>query len=85
MCVCVDPGVLAPHLAASVLRVDVSGHREASVQQLLSIVHWSLEEVSEVFILGHLLITCLPPLSHRLTGRQTGERDDRLIMFYNRQ
>lgn len=37
------------------------------MQQLLGVVHWSLEQVFEVFILWHVLIPSLPPLSYSLT------------------
>lgn len=62
---------LRPHLAAAVLRVDVSRHGEARVQQLLGVVHWSLKQVFEVLVLGHVLIAGLPPLSHSLTERRS--------------
>jgi len=42
------------------------------VQQLLGVVHRSLEEVFEVLILRQLLITSLPPLSDSLTDRDQG-------------
>lgn len=50
------------------LRVDVPRHGEACVQQLLGVVYWSLKEVFEVLVLSHVLVACLPPLSHRLQG-----------------
>lgn len=68
---CFSGVCLRPHLAAAVLRVDVSRHGEARVQQLLGVVHRSLKQVFEVLVLGHVLIAGLPPLSHSLTERRS--------------
>lgn len=77
-----------PHLAAAMLCVNVSGHRETCVQQLLSVIHRSLEQVFEVLIFGHLLVPGLPPLSHRLTKSAahyliTGYHPDDDVMKFN--
>lgn len=53
-------------LWTSVLRVDVSGHWETCLQDLLSIVQRSLKKLLEVLILWHLLVSSLPPLSNGL-------------------
>lgn len=49
------------------LGVDVSGHGEACLQDLLSIIQRCMKKLFEVFILWHLLITCLSPLSNGLS------------------
>lgn len=54
-------------LATPVLCVDVPRHREPRLQDLLCIVQGRLQEVLEVFILGHVLVACLPPLGYGLT------------------
>lgn len=57
-----------PHLAAALLRVDVSRHGEASVQQLPRVVLRGVQQLLEVGVLGHVLVTRFPPLSHRLAN-----------------
>lgn len=52
------------------LCVYVAGHREAAVEDLLGVVHRSLQQVAEVLVLGHLLVACLTPLRHSLMDRQ---------------
>lgn len=54
-------------LAATVLCVDVPWHREPRLQDLLCIIQGRLQEMLEVFILGHVLVACLPPLGYGLT------------------
>ena len=58
------------HLTATVLCLNISGHGEACAHEILGVVHRRLQQVFEEFILGHLLITLLPPLSHLLMQRQ---------------
>lgn len=53
----------------ALFRVDVSGHGEASLQDLLSVVDRSFEELFEVGILGHLLVFGLAPLGYSLQHR----------------
>lgn len=66
----VKGGVAPPdaHLAAPVLGVNVAGHGEAAVQDLLGVIHRGLQKVPEVLIFRHLLVPCLAPLRHRLAG-----------------
>ena len=47
--------------------MDVPRHREPSLQDLLCIVQGRLQEVLKVFLLGHVLVACFPPLGYGLT------------------
>lgn len=52
------------------LCVYVAGHREAAVEDLLGVVHRSLQQVAEVLVLWQLLVACLTPLRDSLMDRQ---------------
>ena len=52
------------------LCVYVAGHRKAAVEDLLCVVHRSLQQVAEVLVLWQLLVACLTPLRHSLMDRQ---------------
>lgn len=67
----VDFGEEEASLRASVLRVDVARHGEARLQDLLSVVQRSLQQLFEVFILGHFLVARFPPLSYGLEKKKT--------------
>lgn len=47
----------APHLAATVLSVDVSRHWKPGVKNLLCVIYWGLQKVPEVFIFWHVLVS----------------------------
>lgn len=49
------------------LCVYVAGHREAAVEDLLGVVHRSLQQVAEVLVLWQLLVACLTPLRDSLS------------------
>lgn len=59
-------GIQLTHLAASVLRVNVTWHWKAHLQNLLSIIQWCLQKVLEVFILRHVLVPSFTPLGYGL-------------------
>lgn len=59
-------GIQLTYLAASMLCVNVTWHREACLQNLLGIIQWCLQEVLEVFILRHVLVPSFTPLGYGL-------------------
>lgn len=66
----VDLGEQEAGLRAAVLGVDVARHGEARLQELLGVVQRSLQQLSEVLVLGHLLVACLTPLGYGLRSKR---------------
>lgn len=54
-------------LAVPVLHVNASRHLQPRLQDLLCVVQGRLQEVLKVFLLGHVLVACFPPLGYGLT------------------
>lgn len=60
-----------PYLTAPMFRVDVTWHWESSLQDFLGIIQWGLQQVLEVFIFRHVLVTSFLPLCNSLlTGKK---------------
>lgn len=58
-------------LRAAVLRANVSRDREASLQDVLGVIHRRLEQLLKVGIFGLIVIACRFPLGDRLKIKQT--------------
>lgn len=57
--------------------VDVAGHREPALQDLLRIVNGRAQELREALILGHVLVAECAPLCYCLLRMRSGAIDGR--------
>lgn len=53
-------------LRTALFRVDVPGHREPRLENFLSVIYRSLQQLTEVLVLGHVLVFEAAPLSYSL-------------------
>lgn len=71
----VDLGQQEPSLRAAVFCVNVSGHGEPRLQDLLGIIQGSLQQLFKVLILCHFLVARLSPLGDGLECTEE-DKDD---------
>lgn len=64
-----------PYLTAPMFSVDVTWHWESGLQDFLGIIQWGLQEVLEVFIFRHVLVSSFLPLCNSLLMGQEGDEN----------